>query len=70
MGLTHLHWSEARKTIRDLLTISSGSLPKDALVLRSSVQMHLPANVGDYTDFYSSLDHATNIGTMFRLVIN
>jgi fumarylacetoacetase len=28
--------------------------------------MHLPASIGDYTDFYSSLDHATNVGTMFR----
>jgi fumarylacetoacetase len=30
------------------------------------VQMHLPVKVGDYTDFYSSIEHATNIGTMFR----
>jgi fumarylacetoacetase len=28
--------------------------------------MHLPVKVGDYTDFYSSIEHATNIGTMFR----
>jgi len=28
--------------------------------------MHLPATVGDYTDFYSSREHATNVGTMFR----
>lgn len=31
-----------------------------------SVQMHLPVKVGDYTDFYSSLEHATNVGKMFR----
>lgn len=31
-----------------------------------SVEMHLPVNVGDYTDFYSSEQHATNVGTMFR----
>jgi len=37
-----------------------------ALVLQNEVQMHLPAQIGDYTDFYSSLDHATNVGTMFR----
>jgi fumarylacetoacetase len=30
------------------------------------VQMHLPVKVGDYTDFYSSEDHARNVGTMFR----
>lgn len=28
--------------------------------------MHLPARIGDYTDFYSSVDHATNVGIMFR----
>ena len=30
------------------------------------VIMLLPANIGDYTDFYSSREHATNVGTMFR----
>ena len=33
---------------------------------QSMVTMHLPVKVGDYTDFYSSIEHATNIGTMFR----
>lgn len=28
--------------------------------------MHLPAKIGDYTDFYSSREHATNVGIMFR----
>ena len=32
----------------------------------SNVQMQMPVKVGDYTDFYSSIDHATNVGTMFR----
>lgn len=32
----------------------------------ASVKMHLPVKVGDYTDFYSSLEHATNVGKMFR----
>lgn len=35
-------------------------------IKQNKVQMHLPVNVGDYTDFYSSIEHATNIGTMFR----
>jgi len=35
-------------------------------IKQSLVQMHLPVKVGDYTDFYSSIEHATNIGTMFR----
>jgi len=33
---------------------------------RQDVRMHLPVHVGDYTDFYSSIEHATNVGSMFR----
>jgi len=36
------------------------------LVERSSVRMLMPIRVGDYTDFYSSIEHATNVGKMFR----
>jgi fumarylacetoacetase len=32
----------------------------------NKVEMCMPVQVGDYTDFYSSRDHATNVGTMFR----
>lgn len=34
--------------------------------LQKEVKMHLPVKVGDYTDFYSSVEHATNVGRMFR----
>lgn len=36
------------------------------LVPMEAAQMHLPVHIGDYTDFYSSEDHATNVGKMFR----
>ncbi|HSP33733.1 MAG TPA: fumarylacetoacetase [Thermoanaerobaculia bacterium] len=36
------------------------------LVNRAGVEMLLPADIGDYTDFYASIHHATNIGSMFR----
>ncbi len=36
------------------------------LVPMADVVMMLPAEVGDYTDFYASIDHATNVGSMFR----
>lgn len=39
---------------------------ESALHLQSDVEMHLPVQVRDYTDFYSSIEHATNVGTMFR----
>jgi len=32
----------------------------------NAVEMLMPVAIGDYTDFYSSIDHATNVGTMFR----
>ena len=35
-------------------------------IKQSFIKMHLPVKVGDYTDFYSSIEHATNIGTMIR----
>lgn len=35
-------------------------------IKKSNAKMHLPVKIGDYTDFYSSIEHATNIGTMFR----
>lgn len=70
MALSFKHWSEARETIRRLLCDDeeddNGRIPEGALISMSETSMHLPARIGDYTDFYSSLDHATNVGTMFR----
>ncbi|NWJ09967.1 FAAA Fumarylacetoacetase, partial [Crypturellus undulatus] len=37
-----------------------------AFVPQAAATMHLPAEIGDYTDFYSSRQHATNVGIMFR----
>lgn len=39
---------------------------QSAFVSLNEVENTLPVKVGDYTDFYSSIDHATNIGTMIR----
>ncbi|MEP7382148.1 MAG: fumarylacetoacetase [Gemmatimonadota bacterium] len=36
------------------------------LVAQADAELHLPARVGDYTDFYASIFHATNVGSMFR----
>ncbi|MBK6265334.1 fumarylacetoacetase [Marivirga sp. S37H4] len=41
-------------------------LREKALIPQAEATMHLPIRVGDYTDFYSSESHATNVGTMFR----
>jgi fumarylacetoacetase len=42
------------------------SLCELALKKQSDVTLLMPIRIGDYTDFYSSIDHATNIGTMIR----
>ena len=75
MGLTISHWKEARETIKSLIDIGNPLLRDDVklksncIVPMNSATMHLPATIGDYTDFYSSIHHATNVGIMFRCVI-
>ncbi len=40
---------------------------KETVLFRlDEIEMQLPVQIGDYTDFYSSKEHATNVGTMFR----
>src|SRR4030095_17249969 len=41
-------------------------LKKISIIPMKDVQMCLPVDIGDYTAFYSSKEHATNVGTMFR----
>ncbi|MHB1312353.1 MAG: fumarylacetoacetase [Gemmatimonadaceae bacterium] len=43
-----------------------GSVAKDVLASMDSIGMRVPAEIGDYTDFYASVFHATNVGAMFR----
>ena len=50
----------------ELCSDSSVLKESNALIKQSDVMMHLPLIIGDYTDFYSSIEHATNIGSMFR----
>ena len=60
--------SKVREIIQSELT-NDNSLIKhnsNCIIPINSVEMHLPVNIGDYTDFYSSIEHASNIGSMFR----
>ncbi len=72
MALGRPAWRKARTAIQRLLSRDQSTLRDDAavrdaaLLPMSSVEMLLPAAIGDYTDFYSSREHATNVGTMFR----
>jgi fumarylacetoacetase len=69
-------WLMVRQRLIDLFTIETpssldllrGNIPlqKAACFRFENVQLHLPIDIGDYSDFYSSREHATNVGTMFR----
>jgi fumarylacetoacetase len=55
-----------RRRISELLRAGSAVRPEPALVKMSDVELLLPAEIGDYTDFYASVHHAANVGSMFR----
>ena len=63
------NWSALRKSIQQGLSDSNSALHQhrgEILIDRLTAQMELPLQIGDYTDFYSSIEHATNVGKMFR----
>ena len=60
--------SALRRALSNALRKGSGEHGRFSacLVAQSTVEMALPASIGDYTDFYTSVHHATTIGRMFR----
>jgi fumarylacetoacetase len=72
MALGPKVWSETRAKIGELLRHDNPTLRDDkalrdaALVSRHKAALHLPIEVMGFTDFYSSREHASNVGKMFR----
>ena len=70
MALGPAAWTSLRRRISELLREDRRRTWQKAvtpcLVPRRTAVMQLPAVVGDYTDFYASLFHATNVGSMLR----
>ncbi|HMQ16863.1 MAG TPA: fumarylacetoacetase, partial [Phycisphaerae bacterium] len=72
MGLGRPAWRTVREIITLLLREDEPTLRDDrrlreeALIPIERVSMELPCEIGDYTDFYSSKQHAFNVGSMFR----
>ena len=68
IGLGKQKTNAVRLRVQDWLCDTESPLAKhtEGLVPQSQARMHLPVRVGDYTDFYSSIEHATNVGMMFR----
>ena len=62
------HWFPLRRRLTELLAAASPqhSQVEPLLVPRASAAMHLPAAIGDYTDFFTSIYHASNVGNLFR----
>jgi len=60
-------WTQTRRLIQHLLSDQTHkSSVEKCLIEAHRVRMVMPCAVGDYTDFYSSRNHATNVGIMFR----
>eukprot|EP00842_Homolaphlyctis_polyrhiza_P005981 jgi/Hompol1/6384/HPOL_000768-RA len=75
MALGRPTWREARHKLQALLAAdgdasaplrSNKDLRDAAIIPLTKVKTHLPCFIGDYTDFYASREHATNVGAMFR----
>jgi fumarylacetoacetase len=68
MALGQPYWREARLAIQQLFSANSQRRAEceACLIPIAKATMHLPAEIGDYTDFYASKEHATNVGALFR----
>ena len=71
LGLGDAAWSATRTELQRLLAagcpdLRDAAVAKDALLPAWGITMRLPCDIGDYTDFYASIHHATNVGSMFR----
>jgi len=72
MALDPAAWSALRARLSALLDAGHADAAgnrravQPALTPLEKVEMLLPAEIGDYTDFYASVHHATNVGSMFR----
>lgn len=72
VALGHATWRATRELISHLLRDDNPLLRDDqilrtaAFLRQDAVTLHLPMEIAGYTDFYSSKEHATNVGSMFR----
>jgi fumarylacetoacetase len=72
MALGREHWSALRGEVSALLAAGSPAHGKDPRIAErilfpmAECELLLPSHVGDYSDFYASVYHATNVGSMFR----
>ena len=65
IALGKIKTNAVRLRLQEILT-QPEKIPSSVFFLENSIELHLPIKIGDYTDFYSSEQHATNVGAMFR----
>ncbi|MEM0516245.1 fumarylacetoacetase [Pseudoalteromonas sp. YIC-827] len=68
MAMGQAHWSALRLALSQALRTGSEheQALSDALIAQAKVEYDLPCHIGDYTDFYTSIYHATAVGSLFR----
>jgi fumarylacetoacetase len=68
MGMGQEYWSALRLALSKALRTGSEhqATLSSALVAQADVEYSLPCHIGDYTDFYTSIYHATAVGSLFR----
>jgi fumarylacetoacetase len=68
MALGTTAWSALRLALSRMLRDGAAEQPllQKCLVPQVQAEYAVPANIGDYTDFYTSIHHATNVGRLFR----
>lgn len=68
MALSPTHWSALRLALSEALTTGAATQQtlSECLVAQAEVEYDLPCVIGDYTDFYTSIHHATSVGSLFR----
>jgi fumarylacetoacetase len=68
MALDAAKWSALRLALSRLLRAGSDAEPtlQPCLIPQAEAEYTLPATIGDYTDFYTSIHHATRVGRLFR----
>lgn len=72
IALGRKRWRQVRNRISDIFEVDNAALRdneehrEEVLFALDDIEMQMPVIVGDYTDFYSSKEHAQNVGELFR----
>lgn len=72
IDLGYQAWHEVRTILQKLLSADDPTLKEnsrlcdEAIVSQKEIELLLPVEIGNYTDFYASKEHASNVGTIFR----